>query len=239
MHRQVTLAEYREELRVKFDSAPFWTPFTELLAINDSLRTWNMLTGTWRKRWILETDTPHNTPWYILPGCLTYGTRVEWNGIPLALSSIDDLDMGRVGWERETTALHATNPDIPERPLLWAPAGVAMIAVWPYDSHGCDSLVVDGVARTPVLKLETDFIDIGQEDFQILLGYALHVLAFKEGGARFAATMSLYKAFIKAAAERNSRLKTSSIFRRIMGLDVGRSSRPVANVPTALDAQGA
>lgn len=239
MHLQVTLAQYREQLRERFDGVPFWTPQNELLAINEGLRCWNMLTGTWRDRWTFETDTPNETPWYVLPGCLTYATRVTWNGIPLGLSSVDDLDMGRVGWEGEATSMHLTDPGIPERPLLWAPAGVAMIAIWPYDTAGCDALVVDGVMKTPVLERESDFVDIGQEDFHVLLGYSLHVLAFKEGGARFRSSQALYKAFIAAAAERNSRLKTSALFRKILGLDVGRWSRPVANTPTALDAQGA
>jgi len=238
-HREVTLAEFREALRERFDGAPFWTPQNELLVINEGLRTWNMLTGTWRSRWTFETDTPNETPWYTVPGCVTLATRVTWNGIPLVLSSIDDLDMGRVGWEGEATSMHATDPSIPDRPLLWAPAGVGLIAIWPYDTHGCDALVVDGVVKTPVLEREDDFVDIGQEDFHALLGYSLHVLAFKEGGVRFKGTMSLFKAFIAAAAERNSRLKTSSLFRKILGLDVGRYSRPVANAVTALDAQGA
>jgi len=239
MHHQVTLTEFCAQLRERFDGVPFWTSQNELLAINESLRCWNMLTGTWRSRWTFETDTPNETPWYALPGCVTLATRVTWNGIPLELSSIDDLDMGRVGWEGEATSMHATDPGIPARPLCWAPAGVALIAIWPYDTGGCNALVVDGVTKTPVLCRADDFVDIGQEDFHALLGYALHVLAFKEGGARFKHSMSLYKAFIAAAAERNSRLKTSSVFRKILGLDVGRYSRPVANVPTALDAQGA
>jgi hypothetical protein len=235
---EVTLAEFRQVLRGRFDGVPFWTPQNELMAINDGLRTWNMLTGTWRTRVTFETDTPNETPWYTLPGCLTYSTRVTWNGIPLDLSSIDDLDNGRVNWEGEATSMHSVDPQIPERPVMWAPAGIALIAIWPYDVAGCDALVVDGVARTPVLVKETDKIDIGQEDFHTLLDYDLHFLAFKEGGARFKSSLTLYKEFIWAAGERNSRFKTSQLYRRIMGTDLGRSSRPVANVPTALDAQG-
>jgi hypothetical protein len=107
------------------------------------------------------------------------------------------------------------------------PAGLQLIALWPADAVGNQTLTVDGVVVTPVLVNGGDFVDIGEEELNTLIGYALHVLAFKIGGTIFKATIPLFKAFLIAAGQRNSIIRAADRFRSAEGLDVGRSQTPV------------
>src|SRR5207249_2620359 len=98
-----------------------------------------------------------------------------------------------------------------------------------------DALHVDGVAATPTLVEDGDFVDLGQELQDTLLDYAVHVTAFKEGGPRWALTLPYATAFLRAAAEENGQLKANQRFRRYAGLDRRRDLQPTHKAPTQLD----
>jgi hypothetical protein len=121
--------------------------------------------------------------------------------------------------------------DVPTTPQIWFPLSIDVIGIWPADAIGGHTLTVDGIAATPVLLAGTDYIQIGAEEFNAILGYALHVLALKEGGERFAATMPLFKDFLMQAAEENDQLATSSYFRQFVGIDMGRQEKPTHGTP--------
>jgi hypothetical protein len=69
------------------------------------------------------------------------------------------------------------------------------------------SLEVDGVRRTPVLTADGSVVDIGPEELNTLLGYALHVCALKAGASFLERTKPYLEQFIKACAEKNGKLK--------------------------------
>ena len=58
------------------------------------------------------------------------------------------------------------------------------------DTSQCGSCTVllDGVAATPVLVLPADPVDLGDEILDVLVDQALHVVAFKEAGPRWRST---------------------------------------------------
>lgn len=220
-YTQVTLTELLAQLATKYESVPYWTEAEGTLAINEALRVWSMLTGVWKERVSVSTTT---SPWLAVPSPLYYNVRMQFAGAPLGRSSVGDLDNGRPGWEIESTT---TGGDVPTTPKMFAPAGLQLFAIWPADASGSNTVEVDGVVEAPTLSALTDYIDINNASIQPILGYALHYLAFKEGGVRWAATQKYYKEFLLAAVDQNDRLATSALFRKAMGLDVNRGQRPM------------
>lgn len=218
-YTQITLAQFRTQLVERLGPAgsTFWRTDELNAYIQETLRAWNMLTGYWRgKVNITPTGTIANQVWYALPSAMTSGMRVTFNGVPLNVASLDQLDNGRPQWEGETTADGA---DVPSVVDSWAPAGLTLIAIWPADAAGGNNLMCDGILITPILTADNQFIDIGEEDVDTLLDYCEHLCQFKEGGAEFAASVdTMYKPFLQAAATRNAMLMASAEFRKWMGL---------------------
>lgn len=227
----ITLAEFLLRLEERYESAPYWTPDEGRYALNESLRVWNMLVAAWRKKETMAVAA--NAVWITLPGALSFAARAEWNGVPLEQTSLFDYDTGRPRWEGERTT---SGSPVPPTPTHWAPAGVFRLALWPALGSGSGTLMVDGLRATPVLRGLSDTVDINTTDLRVLLGYALHYLAFKQGGKFWQSTRTYYQEFIAAALEQNARLRLSAYFRRMMGLDLDKDQRPIRRLPQPAEA---
>jgi hypothetical protein len=225
-YQTVTLATLRQELKDRYESSPFWTDTEALHAINESLRVWNMLTGMWKQTQTKSTTA--GTVWYTFSSSFVYNMKVSFGSYPMEVGSVSSMNNGRATWQGETTT---DGGEVPTRPTIWIPAGLRRLAIWPADAAGGNMLVVDGVCITPVLSANTDFIDLAQSEHDALLGEALHVLAFKEGGQRFEGTKEHHKLFLTAALKQNSRLSKSAYFRKALGLDLNRGERPLGVAP--------
>ncbi|HEY6417259.1 MAG TPA: hypothetical protein VIX41_13500, partial [Acidimicrobiales bacterium] len=199
-----TLADLQALMAQRWDQVVFWTAEEARLAVNESLREWNLLTGRWRTRVTLSVAA--GDPEVPLPGTLTYAMRLTTAaGSPLIPASLSELDLARPSWRLETTA---SGGDVPAVPTVWAPVSLTRIALWPtYPVATPAALRLDGVLRTPVLVLPTDPVDLGEEVIDVLADMALHVAAFKEAGPRWRATRPYFEAFLQAAADENSLLK--------------------------------
>ena len=229
-----TLAQLKVGMTQLWDDAVFWTDDEARLAINEALRDWNLMVGRWQRR--LTLSTAAGTVEYALGATLIYGSRVKVGTVPLTLTSTLELDLGRPTWRQETTA---SGGDVPTTPILWAPISLQRIAIWPATAAlGVNNLLIDGVANTPVLVEDGDTVDMGEELHDPLLAYALHVAAFKEGGARWQATLPSFTAFLQLAAQENSLLKANKAFRRFAGLDRRRDMQPTKGGSTQLDGLG-
>lgn len=220
-YTQLTLAQLRARLQQYTEGTPFYTDAEATLAINEALRTWNLLTGRWHGRLVMET-TPNN-PDYALASSVLYRTRVLWNGLPVDGGSYPSLQSAHPRWITDTTA---TGGGVPTRPVFWCPLSLRTILIWPADAAGHNALTVEGVATTPVLTADGDFVDLSEADVSRLLPFALHVLTFKKGGQAFAATAPAYTRFLVAAGEENQLLTTSQAYRRFAGL-AGRDEQPL------------
>lgn len=220
----VTLAQMQQLVLNRLANSPFWTTtiasgsaFSEItFYINYALRSWQALTGYWKERITFQTIA--TCPYYDLPRSMSMALRVSANELPLFQGDVFSWDQGFPGWE-----------GIPGPPAEWAPIGVNILAIRPVDYVGGISLVVDGISKPPILTAHGDFIDIGQEEFNTLLGEIAHMAAFKEGGVEFKATIPMHASFIKSAAILNERLRASARFRGIMGIseDEQRKKRRV------------
>tara|TARA_R110000868_G_scaffold136724_4_gene349771 strand:- start:2337 stop:3053 length:717 start_codon:yes stop_codon:yes gene_type:complete len=219
-----TLGDLQTQLAQRADGSPFWTSDESTDAINEALLMWNALTGFWKDT-VEVLTTPNNWD-YQLSASLVFGSRVEFNNKPLVQASLGDMDYGHPGWQGQTTA---DGGSVPNTPRNWLPLSIDMIAIWPADAAGSNILKIDGVSATPQLNYIDDYINIGAEELSAILGYALHVMALKEGGARFEGTKGYLQDFLKAAAEENDQLTMSSAFRNFIGTDMNRQTRPVSN----------
>lgn len=220
MIQRFTLADLRTQLQDRWESVPFWSPEEARLAINESFRWWNIFTGAWCRRIVF--GLPVRTHFLTLPNPILYRARVLFLERPLTRTSIFDLDYGHPNWQAEFTDMGGS---VPRSPRAWAPVGLTGIAIWPASHEGCHSLQVEGVAATPVLLEDTDYADIEESEIQAVLGEALHVAGFKEGGARWKTTDRYHKEFLMAAADRNARIRSVAFFRRYLGLDDDRRFR--------------
>lgn len=224
MYQQVTLSTLQQRLAERYESVPFWGAEDARLALNEGLRVWSMTTGMWRT--VVTLPTVPNDPYVAVPSSLVQGTRLTWNDLPLERASMMDFEYGLTNWRLTTTATTGA----PTRPLYWAPVSLNLLAIYPADAYasvnGTHALQVNGMRATPVLVTPGDFIDLGQEQFDVLLGYALHVLAFKLGGTFLANTYPYWTTFLKAAAQQNRQFAASSYYRKLQGLDQQRRLMP-------------
>lgn len=228
-----TRVDLRERLADKVESVPYWTTEDCNDALAEVFLLWNLLTGQWRTD--LTIPAVANTWDYALPETLVFGTRISYAGQPLDVTSLWDLEQGRPGWRSETTA---SGGDVPNKPLLWAPVSLLYIHVWPAVATSTGDFLVEGVAATPVLTVDTQTVNLTEDLLTALLEGALHILAFAEGGDRFSASEVNWVRFLQAAVLQNGQLKQSMIFRRYLGLDRGRDFRPTMGAPTLPLSQG-
>lgn len=221
-YNQTTRAQLRTLLENQLDSLAlaFWRVDEKNRLIQDGLRFWNLLTGYWKARAI--TNTTANTVWYALPGALTSSLRVSWRDFPLSPTSFHDLDLGRPQWESETTT---TGGDVPTRPMCWVIGGINLIGIWPADAVGGNSLVIDGIANTPILAADNDPVDLAPDELNSLLNYLQHIASFKEGGKEWQATDDEFQAFLAAAGQCSAILRASATYRKWLGLDKSRYSK--------------
>jgi hypothetical protein len=235
-YAQVNRAAFRALVRNQLGSgglaSSFWRDDELNKIIQESLRFYNLLTGYWKTRAVLNTTAA--TVWYTTPGTITSAMRVSFNSAPMRSSSLYSMDFGRSGWESETTI---SGGDVPTRPRYFIIGALNKIAIWPADSPGGNSLVLDGIAVTPILATDASLLDIGQEDMNGLLDLCQHIAAFKEGGKEFTASMESFKSFLQGAGERNAILRRCATYRRWLGLDVGRQKRPLKIASEAVGAR--
>jgi hypothetical protein len=211
-YQRVTLAELDTALIQRCgDNDVFWTAAERQDAINEAISVWGAMTGFWSASLPLTAD---GSVFYSVPKQIASLQRVLYNGVTLTLISLPELDYGFSGWG--TAA--------PAAPQFWAPSGVNEFAVYPAPASGIFTL--EGFSEAPWLTVSGNFIDMGDEDLVKVLSYAHHFLTFKEAGAEFEATMTEMQEFVAAAADRNSRLRAATFYRRWMGLDRAGEERP-------------
>jgi len=233
---QVNRAQFRALVRNQLGSGGLATSFwrdTELnFIIQESLRFYNLLVGYWKTRATIVTTAA--TVWYSTPSIITSAMRVSFNGSPLRGESLYNMDFARSGWESETTT---DGGDVPTRPRYFVIGGLAKVGIWPADAVGGNSLVLDGIAVTPLLTNDASIIDVGQEDMNHLLDLCQHLAAFKEGGMEFKNSMAGFKSFLEGAGERNAILKRCATYKKWLGLDTGRQKRPLKAEADAVGAR--
>jgi hypothetical protein len=232
-YQQTTLADLRASLRDRTEFVPWWTDDDADAALNEAVRVWSCATAAFRTS-VSQVTVP-NDPFVALPGTLMQVTRLLFAGTPMERVSLTDLNLTIPNWRGTTTATAGA----PTTPIYWAPLSLSLLVIYPADAAS-HALTVEGIRATPLLIAEDDFIDVGAEELNQLLGYAVHALAFKNGGQTLASTYPQWVGFLKAAAEHNQQFARSAFYRRVQGQDQLRRIPPVESQaqPTLLDELG-
>lgn len=213
-YANVTLATLKTRLDDRLEISSFYTAAEKLLALNEAIRLWNLFTGTWRQR-ITHALQVESDPYFALPQSMTFAMTMSQAGTPMAKASLMDLDYGKPGWEGQSIG----DTGVPTAPRVWAPVSLTLMTYWPKVIATGVTLTIDGVADTPVLAADGDFIDLNESRHSILLDYAKHYLNLKRGSAELQQTQPALKAFMASAADENALFRESSFFRWAMARD--------------------
>jgi hypothetical protein len=193
--QRVTRLQFRTDLKGRIGQPVFW-PDSQLNAtITEVLREWNLLTGYWTSRMVIPVTAGNHL--IELPSTLTAAAHAEYLGQHLAHAGLDELDYSVPTWQSQASST----------PNMWVHVGLDTIILHPAADFSGNQLVIDGMHQTPKYDEDTDYIDLSESLFQVLLDYARHLLLFSIGGPWFEESMSARKAFILEASKFNDRVK--------------------------------
>ena len=219
-YASVTRAVLRARLQDRYDGVPYWSATEANDALNEALRQFNLYTGYWRGS--ATVNTVANDPFLAVSNTLTRATRIYRSGQALTRKSIVELYRQRRNWRTQTTASGAGVPTVVSD---WAPIGLTGFAIWPADAAGGLTLTVDAVKITPILTADGQFVDVGEEELDLLLDEALWILTFKMPSER-EAQRRRHESFLQGCLDRNEQLRASSYFREVLGLDQEQRLEP-------------
>lgn len=213
-YQRVTLSTLKSRLAARTDGVSvFWPSEDLVLAINEALNLWQSFTGSWTTSFKF---TAVNGGPISVPTGISSPTRVLYNGVPLTMASMADMDRGKPGWLSDTGT-----------PAYWIPQGINQIFLSPAPASGV--LTIEGYSKGPTLQAEGDFINIGDEELTRILEYAEHYLSFKEGMPELQSKGEGYTNWIAAMIARNGQLADSAVYGYAEGM-----LRDMKQNPTAL-----
>jgi hypothetical protein len=236
-YQVITLASLRTLVFNRIQNPYFFGTQEKDDVVNETIRIYQLATGRWTDRYVISTVAnrciyqtssitvtatagtlpPTGIPQVLMP------IRIAFNSDPLEPTSLSDMDNGFPGWQVQTTA---TGGSVSTVPLLWGPLGLNKFFIWPADAAGKNGLQIDAVKRAPVLRNDSDYVNLDTSEIPAFIGYSQHVLMFKRGGQNFAITQAGYNEFLRMLAQRNEMLKAESIYRAVMGEDPSFRTRP-------------
>jgi len=115
--------------------------------------------------------------------------------VPLQIDSVRSADLYNTSWQAQPQ----------QKPQTALHAGLNLVALSPTPGlvHSMTATVVE---NAPLPVNPGDPVQVAREDYDVILDYAQHLAAFKQGGDEFARTMPLMQRFLKQAALYNGKL---------------------------------
>ena len=217
----------------------FWTNFELGLALNEALSVWQLLVGEFSTQSQLSTSalggevedlyypatgtsdmvvagSTATAPlplsvWRVGTDVQTHTTGSLFTFNKLVQVTLPELDHGSPGWRTGSAST----------PAYWAPSGLNKIIFSPrpntyvrLDYYRGDQLLVE----------ESDYVQLGDEELNRILDYAVWQLNIKSGTQEaFTNTEPLKQLFQAAAMLRNSKLRGSQLYKDVMGADRGET----------------
>lgn len=124
--------------------------------------------------------------------------QTQVNDVTVYTDSLFALDTARPGWQNDQ--------DTPDMAVM---AGLNLQAFSPVPDVNA-GISVDVVRRAPVPTADGDFLQVGREELEAILGYAQHLASFKMQGEDFVETSVHYQRMMRLAALKNDRLRANA-----------------------------
>ncbi len=118
---------------------------------------------------------------------------------PIMCQDIHDFDSLLPTWQDST----GTPTDI-------AICGRNLIALYPTPNSSLTTISLSILRNSPIPAIDADFLQIGREQFDIILDYATHLAMFKCSGVEFESTFPLLERFMSISMENNNRLSAEA-----------------------------
>jgi hypothetical protein len=116
-------------------------------------------------------------------------------------------------------------------PTQLANGGLNLVALNPVP-NAIATVTLDVVQNAPIPTSDTAYVQIGREQWEAVLDYAVHLAAFKQGGAEFMATVPLAQNFLTLAMSNNDRLRA---WGRNYSLLQGIASKQEEQIPRTVE----
>jgi hypothetical protein len=158
-YTRCTLAELDKRLWERLDLHPYYTVQDRYDALRMSLKIWQAATGVWRTS--VSANAIAADPYVPVPG-LAQVTGVRWNEVPLAPTSIAELDYIAPNWRNE----QAGAVGFAATPKYWAPIGFTTVALWPTPPTS-QAITCLGVGLPPYPTPGAQLVTIDVADFWI------------------------------------------------------------------------
>ena len=120
---------------------------------------------------------------------------IQLNGAPFWLDAYTRMQAAIPSW-RNTTG----------QPRVGAIAGLNLLAFGPVPD-GVYGVSGDCFVNATVPSADSDFIQVGREELDVILGYARHLACFKCGGDEFTQTLDGWQRMVKLATQQNAILR--------------------------------
>lgn len=124
---------------------------------------------------------------------------VRVDGVTTPTSTVFSLDTHRPGWEDEAAGA----------PESVAISGYNILAVAPKPNASPHSISLDVVRPAQIPSSDSEFVQIGPEEVDVILDYAEHIASFKMAGEEFGATGHHYGNIMRLAIEKNAYLRAA------------------------------
>lgn len=126
------------------------------------------------------------------------------SGLPVDTPALKDFDAFNPEWEENASAWQTL-----------IQAGMDLVAPCPVGIVQTVGMIL--VGNAPVPSLDSDFVQVSRDVFDVILDYAQTLATFKCGGAEFASTKDLENNFLQAAVSTNKRLANMGLYRDVAG----------------------
>jgi hypothetical protein len=148
-------------------------------AINEAIRTINLVTGFLRGTATIPGNSVAGQLLYNTPPSILFPMRVQFEK-----RMLDPVSLDRIGNDYATWATDTTNKL--GNVQRWIPFGTQMFAIHPIDSIGGGVIYVTGVLEPTLLVNGSDSVSLEDEFVDLIVTFCRARLPLKEGGAVFA-----------------------------------------------------
>lgn len=132
------------------------------------------------------------------PAALT----IRINNLPLWMDAARSADEYNSSWQAVAAGV----------PVDVYTAGLNLIALSPKPDATVLDVTASVVQNAPIPVQDSDFVQVSQDDYDVIIDYAQHIALLKNGGEEFTATAELYGRFVKQASLYNRKLNEMGEF---------------------------